>query len=63
MADTRIITGEHPAKGTLYAAIDERAHHVVGRVAERRFGAFLAPFSCETDARAALAAEGACNGS
>ena len=57
--DTRIITAEHPKLGTLYAAIDPRAHHVVGRVAGRRFGAFLAPFPDEALAKAALNAAGA----
>jgi hypothetical protein len=59
--DTRIITAEHPKMGTLYAAIDPRVHHVAGRVAERRFGAFLAPFPDEICAIAALRAAGAKN--
>lgn len=54
-----VIFGEHPDRGTLYAVADERAHHVEGRVAERRFCAFLAPFRSSQEARAALIAAGA----
>lgn len=57
-SSTAILTGDHPERGTLYAAIDAGAHHVTGRVADRRFGAFLSPFASMEAAQAALAAEG-----
>lgn len=56
---SRYLTGQHPELGTLYAAIDERAHHVAGAIAPRRFGAFLSPFQSKNEAEAALAAAGA----
>jgi hypothetical protein len=52
------LTAEHPTRGTLWAAFDGAAHHLQGRVAERRFPAFLSPFKSEQDARAALVSEG-----
>lgn len=39
---------------TLWAGIDDTAHHLTGRVCERRFAAFLAPFKTEQDAIEAL---------
>jgi hypothetical protein len=39
---------------TLWAGIDPDAHHLAGRVCERKFTAFLAPFRTEEDALAAL---------
>jgi hypothetical protein len=53
-----VITAEHPGRGTLYAVVDTRAHHVDGQVAERRFGAFLSPFRSQQEAQAALVAAG-----
>ncbi len=55
----RYVIGEHPQLGRLWAAIDPAAHHVEGRVAERRFSAFLAPFKSHEEAVAALLAAGA----
>jgi len=48
------ITAIHPDGRTLFAAIDERAHHVKGQVAERRFGAFMSPFTSVQQAQQAL---------
>ncbi len=39
---------------SLWAGIDETAHHLAGRVCERRFGAYLAPYRTEQDAIEAL---------
>lgn len=55
---SRYVTASHPALGTLWAAIDERTHHLAGRIAERRFSAFLAPFRSREEAEAALIAAG-----
>lgn len=55
----KYIVGTHPTLGTLWAAIDEGAHHLEGRVAERRFPAFLAPFRSRQEAEAALVKAGA----
>lgn len=55
---SRFVTALHPTRGTLWAAIDERTHHLEGRIAERRFGAFLAPFRSRKEAEAALIAAG-----
>lgn len=55
---SRFVTASHPARGTLWAAIDEHAHHLTGQVAERRFNAFLAPFRSRADAEAALVSAG-----
>jgi hypothetical protein len=38
------ITAVHPARGTLWAATDEAAHHLRVEVAERCFSALLKPF-------------------
>lgn len=51
---SRFLTATHPKHGKLWAAIDETAHHLAGRVCERRFSAYLAPFISEADAAAAL---------
>lgn len=53
------VTAEHPQHGTLWACVDPEAHEGEGRVAERRFVAFLAPFKSEEDAAEALIAAGA----
>ena len=53
------IVGQHPVRGQLYAAIDPRAHHVEGQIAERKFPAFLTPFRTVEEAEAALIAAGA----
>lgn len=56
---TSIITGEHPALGTLHAAVDPAAAYVQGKVSELRFACLLSPFKTEADAEAALVAAGA----
>jgi hypothetical protein len=38
----------------LWAGVDPDTHHLEGRVSERRFGAYLAPFKTEEEAAAAL---------
>ena len=37
-----------------WAGIDEAARHLQGRVCERRFGAYCAPFRNDSEARQAL---------
>jgi len=54
----RIIRAEHPERGTFFAAIDPEAHHVEGRIAQTRLGAFVAPFRDEQAACEALLAAG-----
>lgn len=57
---SRFLTGK--ASNTthlLWASIDEQAHHLQGRVCERRFAAYCAPYLTEADARAALIEAGA----
>jgi hypothetical protein len=56
---SRVITGEHPERGLLYAAIDPAVRFVEGGVRDSRFAARLAPFSDEAHARQALKAAGA----
>lgn len=56
---TTLLTAAHPKLGTLWASFDPTVHHIVGRVAETRFGARLAPFRSEQEAEAALIAAGA----
>lgn len=51
---SRFVTASHPKHGRLWAAVDPQAHHLTGRVCERRFAAFLAPFRNEEEAAAAL---------
>jgi hypothetical protein len=53
------LTGTHPKHGKLWAAIDPDAHHLTGRVCERRFGAFCAPFRSEAEGAEALIEAGA----
>ena len=55
---SRVITGEHPERGTLWAAIDPAARFIVPGVKESRFAARLAPFTDEASARVALKAAG-----
>lgn len=55
---SRYLTASHPHRGTLWAAIDQQAHHLTGKVTERRFSAFLAPFRSGQEAEAALIAAG-----
>jgi hypothetical protein len=56
---SRIIRAEHPQLGTFFAAVDHTAHHVEGRVAQTRLGAFVGPFPSEQAACEALLAVGA----
>ncbi|MBV9528202.1 hypothetical protein [Sphingomonas sp.] len=56
---SRYLTGTHPQHGKLWAAIDPGAHHLTGRVGERKFVAYLAPFRSEEEAAAALLEAGA----
>jgi hypothetical protein len=56
---SKFVTASHPQRGTLWAAVDASTHHLEGRIAERRFAAFLAPFSSVPEAEAALTAAGA----
>lgn len=56
---TVVLTGTHPERGILWAAIDPSVHHIQGTVRETRFGARLAPFRSREEAEAALIAEGA----
>ena len=55
----RFVTGTNADGATLWAGVDPTVHHIEGRVAERRFGAFLAPFRTIEAAEAALIAAGA----
>jgi hypothetical protein len=48
----------HPQRGRLWAAVDANTVQSEGRVAERRFSAFLAPFRSLAAAQAALVAAG-----
>lgn len=57
-AMSRFLKASHRHRGTLWAAIDDQAHHLTGQVAERRFSAFLRPFKSVGEAQAALIAEG-----
>lgn len=59
MSAVAFIVGQHATRGRLFAAIDPRAHHVEGQLAERKFPAFLTPFRTVEEAEAALIAAGA----
>ena len=56
---SRVITGEHPKRGTLWAAVDPAARFVEAGIKDSRFAARLAPFTDETLARKALKRAGA----
>lgn len=56
---TFLLTGRHPGRGLLWAAVDPAVHHIEGAVRETRFGARLAPFKTVEEAKAALLAAGA----
>jgi hypothetical protein len=56
--NSNLLTAEHPTRGLLWAAFDPSVHHIIGKVAESRFSARLAPFKSREEAGAALAAEG-----
>lgn len=55
----KFLIAEHPGGWTLYGAIDPSAHHVQGRIAQRKFEAFLTPFKTENEAAVALLEAGA----
>ena len=59
MNPPKFLTGRHPTRGLLWAAIDPTARFAEAAVAERRFGAYLKPFPDEASAQAALLAAGA----
>ena len=61
MTRSRFLVGHHPSEGALFAGIDPTARHIVGKVAQSRFAAYLAPYADEASARAALIAAGAQN--
>lgn len=54
-----LLRASHPARGTLWAAIDPDVHHIEPEVRDSRFGARLAPFRSLGEAKAALIAAGA----
>jgi hypothetical protein len=56
--NSNVLTAEHPTRGLLWAAFDPSVHHIVGKVAESRFSARLAPFKSREQAETALIAEG-----
>lgn len=56
--NNNVLTGEHPTRGLLWASFDASVHHIVGKVAEGRFAARLAPFKSRAEAAAALVAAG-----
>lgn len=56
---SRFLTATHPKHGKLWAAIDPDVHHLTGRICERRFSAYTAPFRTENEAAAALLDAGA----
>lgn len=56
---SNLLTATHPERGLLWASFDPAVHHIVGRVAETRFGSRLAPFKSHEEAEAALEAAGA----
>lgn len=58
MSKTLVLIAEHPERGRLYAVVDPASRFVEGRVCERKFAAFLAPFPDELSARQALKAAG-----
>jgi len=61
MQSTRFLIGELPDGSERWVSIDELARHLEGRVCERRFPAYCAPFTSEAEARFALKAAGALN--
>jgi len=59
MQPPAFLTGRHPRRGVLWAAIDANVHYLEPQVTETRFAAYLAPFTDEQAARSALTAAGA----
>lgn len=56
---SKVITAEHPKRGTLWAAFDPSARFIVPKIGESRFAARLAPFPDEATARWELKRAGA----
>ena len=54
-----LLTGEHPERGLLYAAIVPAVRFTEGKVGDSRLAAHLAPFRDEASALAALSASAA----
>ena len=59
MQPPHFLIGKLPSGEQCWAAIDPTARYTEHAIAERRFGAYLRPFTTEEDARAALIAAGA----
>ncbi len=59
MQAPQFLIAEHPTRGQLWAAVDGNARFLKAEIAPTRFSAYLAPFTTEEDARAALTAAGA----
>ena len=60
MADPRkIIIGDHPSKGRMFAVVDPTARYVTPAVSSTRMGAWLAPYA-NTDAALTALAEAGC---
>jgi hypothetical protein len=57
----KFLTGKHPQRGLLWAAIDGNVNYLEPRITETRFAAYLAPFASEEAAREALSRAGAVN--
>jgi hypothetical protein len=55
----RFLTGRHPQRGLLWAAIDPKVNYLEPQVTESRFAAYLAPFPSDEPARQALLTAGA----
>jgi hypothetical protein len=54
-----VLSGEHPERGRLHAAVDSGAAYVQGSVCELKFASLLSPYKSIADAEAALVAAGA----
>jgi hypothetical protein len=59
MSPSRFLIGRHRDSGLLWASIDPHARFSRSEIGEHRFAAYLAPFTDEGAARAALIAAGA----
>ena len=59
MQPPRFLVGRHPDRGLLWASVDANVNYLEPRLTEGRFAAYLAPFTSEDAARAALIAAGA----
>ncbi len=61
MTPPKFLIGRHPERGVLWASIDPAVHYLEPQITEGRFAAYLAPFTSEEAARAALIDAGAVN--